>query len=175
VQSDAQIVREVCAGEVAMYAVLVRRYERLVRAAILRKIADRHLADDLVQDTFMIAFASLSTLRNGSLFGPWLLRIARNRASRSYRHAARHEVGAVDFDAMPSAAATGLSDESRDLLELVERLPEQERVLVGLKFFEGHTAADIAEITGRPVGTITKQLSRAYARLGKWLELEARR
>ena len=51
------------------------------------------------------------------------------------------------------------------LLRLVSRLPDRERVLVGLRYFDGHSMAEIAEIAGRPVGTVTKQLSRAIARL----------
>ncbi len=173
--SDAEIIVQVRAGDVDAYAVLVRRYERLVRAAVLRKCSDRHHADDVVQETFLIAFQSLASLQDRARFGPWLLGIARNRTARLYRETARHEVGISDFDELPLANRTQLSDESFELLELIERLPDNERVPVGLKHFEGHTAAEISAITGRPIGTITKQLSRAYARLGKWLEQEARR
>jgi RNA polymerase sigma-70 factor, ECF subfamily len=175
VLSDAELIVRVRAGDVDAYAVLVRRYERLVRATVLRKCPDRDHADDVMQDTFLVAFQSLAKLNDGARFGPWLLGIARNRTARLYRDSARHEIGITDLDALPDSNRTPLSDESLGLLEFIERLPDHERVLVGLKHFEGHTAAEIAAITGRPVGTITKQLSRAYARLGKWLEQEARR
>jgi RNA polymerase sigma-70 factor, ECF subfamily len=175
VQSDAQIVAEVCAGDVEIYATLVRRYERLVRATILQKMGDRHLADDLVQDSFLIAFESLATLRDAERFGPWLLGIARNGAARSFRGASRRETTVSDMDALVGSGDGGLGDESSDLLELVERLPEHERILVGLKYFAGHTASEIATITSRPIGTITKQLSRAHERLGAWLKQEANR
>jgi RNA polymerase sigma-70 factor (ECF subfamily) len=175
VQSDAELLVRVAAGDVDAYAMLVRRYERLVRATVLRKLPDRHQADDVVQDTFLIAYQSLVTLKDNTRFGPWLLGIARNRTARSYRNSARHEIGIDDMDALPNCDRSRVSDESMDLLELIENLPEHERVLVGLRHFEGHTAAEIAAITGRPVGTITKQLSRAHARLAKWLKQEARR
>lgn len=174
-QSDAQIVTEVCGGDVGAYAILVRRYERLVRATVLQKVGDRHLADDLVQDSFLIAFESLSTLRDGERFGPWLLGIARNRAARSFRGAGRGENTLSNMDALVGSSDVSLGSESRDLLELVERLPEHERVIVGLKYFQGHTASEIATITSRPIGTITKQLSRAHERLGEWLKQEAKR
>jgi RNA polymerase sigma-70 factor, ECF subfamily len=175
VQSDAQIAAMVCAGDIGIYAVLVRRYERLVRAAVLQTVGDRHLADDLVQDSLLIAFESLSTLRDGERFGPWLLSIARNQAARSFRGASRRETTLADMDALVGGNDTGLGDQSRELLELVERLPEHERIIVGLKYFGGHTASEIATITSRPIGTITKQLSRAHERLGEWLKQEASR
>ena len=174
-QSDAQIVTAVCAGDVAIYAVLVRRYERLVRATVLRKVGDRHLADDLTQDSFLIAFESLAALRDRERFGPWLLGIARNRALRSFRCGDRREATLSDMDVLAGGGDGQLSDESGELLELVERLPHHERIVVGLKYFTGHRASEIATITSRPVGTITKQLSRAHERLAAWLTQEARR
>ena len=62
--------------------------------------------------------------------------------------------------------------ENEHLLTLVGRLPDHERVLVGLRFFDGHSLAEVATITGRPLGTVTKQLSRAIARLRAWSEKE---
>ena len=51
------------------------------------------------------------------------------------------------------------------LLAAVAGLPEHERVVVVLHYVEGHSAQTIAEMTGRPLGTVTKQLSRAVGRL----------
>jgi RNA polymerase sigma-70 factor (ECF subfamily) len=173
--SDAQLVADVRAGDTARYAVLVERYERLVRATVLQKLGDRNLAEDVVQNAFLIAFESLAALRDGERFGVWLLGIARNQSFRTLRDSARREHGGFDLDGLPGANASGLSADSVGVLECVERLPEHERVLIGLKHFEGHTVAEVAEITGRPIGTVTKQLSRAYARLEQWLKQEARR
>jgi Sigma-70, region 4 len=49
------------------------------------------------------------------------------------------------------------------LLSLIARLPEPEGVLIGLRYFDGHSMAEIAAISARPLGTVTKQLSRAMA------------
>ncbi len=58
------------------------------------------------------------------------------------------------------------------LVSVIDRLPDHERVLIGLRFFDGHSLAEIAETTARPLGTVSKQLSRAIARLRAWLEKE---
>ena len=52
-------------------------------------------------------------------------------------------------------------------------LPSQEQRVVLLRYFEGHPVGDIARMIGRPIGTVTKQLSRAHARLRR--QMEARR
>jgi len=56
------------------------------------------------------------------------------------------------------------------LLAAVMRLPERERQVVTLRYFDGHSVQAVAEITGRPLGTVTRQLSRAYARLWERLK-----
>ncbi|MEZ6138170.1 MAG: sigma-70 family RNA polymerase sigma factor [Pirellulaceae bacterium] len=65
-----------------------------------------------------------------------------------------------------------MSPYSLELLEFVERLPEQERVVIGLRHFDGHSIQDISQITGRPIGTVSKQLSRAHERLRGWVNEE---
>lgn len=73
----------------------------------------------------------------------------------------------------PANASTddGQIDEmNRKLLDAVMRLPEHQRVVVMLRYFDNHSMMMISQITGRPVGTITMQLSRAHARLHKWLK-----
>ena len=59
------------------------------------------------------------------------------------------------------------------LLEAVMRLPRHERRVVMLHYFEAHPVKAIGAMTGRPVGTVTMQLSRARARLLKWLKESA--
>ena len=55
------------------------------------------------------------------------------------------------------------------LLDLVDRLPEHEREVVRMRYLDRLDVAAIADALGRPVGTVTKQLSRAHARLRDWI------
>ena len=61
--------------------------------------------------------------------------------------------------------ATSLPAESEELVEAVAGLPEHERQVVVLRYLHGYAVAEIAQALGRPVGTVTKQLSRAVQRL----------
>jgi RNA polymerase sigma-70 factor (ECF subfamily) len=171
VNSDAQLVERVKAGEVDAFAELVTRYERPVRAAAFHVVRERNAADDVTQEAFIAAFESLGSLRSGAKFGSWLLRITKYQAARAVRRRCRSPVLVGDVDSTPEAGRP-LSDLSELLLELVERLPDHERVVVGLKNLQGHSVDEIAEMTGRPVGTVTKQLSRAYERLRTWYSKE---
>ncbi len=170
-RSDAEIVGLVKAGQIDAYAELVVRYERLVRAAAWHVVRDRHAADDATQEAFVAALQALGSLRDGAKFGPWLLAIARNRAGKALRARCRSPALVGDFDAH-AADSRALTEASGLVLELLEQLPEHERIVVGLKNLQGHSVQEIAEITGRPVGTVTKQLSRGYERLRQWYSQE---
>ncbi|MGE5194141.1 MAG: RNA polymerase sigma factor [Deltaproteobacteria bacterium] len=171
-KSDAEIIELVKAGQIEAFAELVTRYERLVRAAALHTVRERHAAEDVTQEAFVIALETIASLRDTSRFAPWLLGITRNRAAKAMRARCRSPALVGDVEAHPDDGRP-LGDASALLLELVERLPEHERVVVGLKNLQGHSVPEIAAITGRPVGTVTKQLSRAYERLRNWYPQES--
>lgn len=173
VQSDADIVKAVVNGDRAAYAKLVERYEHSVRAVATRILGDVHAAEDAAQEAFVKAYEKLGSLRKGSAFGGWLLKIARNEALTIVRRRSYNREK-VNLDELHVPSRDGqLDDESQILLKAVTKLPKHERNVIMLRHFTGHTIRDISEITGRSVGTITKQLSRAHARLRRQLkELE---
>ncbi len=164
-RSDGDLVRQVLSGEIDSFGILVSRYERLARTVALRYVRDLDTADDVVQDSFVAAFLALRTLRSAEVFGVWLQGIVRRRAVSAWdRRSPSH--ADIDIDSLPaSQQQRNMSDDSLELLELIDQLPEHERLVIVLKHFEGHTAAEIAAITEQPIGTVTKQLSRARQRL----------
>ncbi|MGB7158499.1 MAG: sigma-70 family RNA polymerase sigma factor [Tepidisphaeraceae bacterium] len=172
VQTDSQIVDRVQRGDVQAYRALVERYERAAAAAVLSILRDAHGAQDVVQDVFVLCFKRLSSLRDGSRFGPWLLRVASREAVHASRRDRRMRIASADAtEAGTSEEPPPLFDDERErLLDCVRRLPAHERVVVSLRYFEGRPVHEIASITGRPVGTVTKQLTRAIERLRGELE-----
>src|SRR4029453_10402125 len=87
--SDAQVVERVRRGEVQAYGTLVERYERAVLAAVLPIVRDGHAAQDVVQDVFVLCYTRLNSLRDGSRFGPWLLKTAGREAVHASRRSRR--------------------------------------------------------------------------------------
>ncbi|MFV2069552.1 MAG: RNA polymerase sigma factor [Pirellulales bacterium] len=173
-ESDAELVARVRHGDVEAFGQLIERYERSLLAAALAKLHDFHSAEDVVQATLLLAFRRLETLRDEAKFGPWLTKIAHVQVVESVRarqipagiplHDSQHE--RID-DANHQTWI-----ENEHLLSLVARLPDHERVLIGHRYFDGHSMTEIAAITGRPIGTVTKQLSRAVSRLRSWWDRE---
>jgi RNA polymerase sigma-70 factor (ECF subfamily) len=170
VRSDAELVDAIRRGEAAAFEILVRRYVPVVRAEAMGILRDPHAAQDAVQDAFVAAHEKLATLRNGSAFGAWILKIARRQAVRLARQ--RRQTAPIDSasTATPDDRNGQLDQESQRLLEAVTQLPQQERMVVMFKYFEGHSVRTISDMTGQPVSTVTKQLSRARARLRERLK-----
>ena len=170
-QSDAQLVDCARRGDRDAFRILIERYERTALAVALGNLTDLHAAEDAVQAALLLAFRRLETLHDGRRFGPWLMQIVRRQVVEVVR--GRQITVPIDHDVAESPQLGDSLDAVEDrehLLRLVARLPDHERLLVGMRHFDGHSVADVATLTGRPVGTVTKQLSRAYARLRAWME-----
>lgn len=169
-QSDAELVKAALNGERDAFAVLVKRYERPVRAVAMDVLGDRTNAQDVAQDAFVKAYENLPALRKASAFGPWLMKITRRCALTAVRQRPR-ETALDPTNVFPPESTDGQLDEQKQrLLAAVLKLPETERQAVMLRYFSGHSVRDVASIAGRSVGTVTKQLSRAHERLRNILE-----
>jgi RNA polymerase sigma-70 factor (ECF subfamily) len=174
---DGEIVDRVRRGDAQAYGTLVQRYEQAVFAAVLLLIKDRHAAEDVTQDVFTQGYLKLRSLRDHSRFPYWLMKIARREAGRVLKQ--KHRVRALPINCpVESKRVSGdgrlLDEDKEHLLRCVQKLPVHERLTISLRYFGGHSVQQIAEMTGRPVGTVTKRLSRAIERLRESLEKEKR-
>lgn len=173
--SDAELVARILGGDRDAYAVLVRQYEgRLYRHA-LGMVRDPDAATDLVQDSFVKAYTSLSTCQDPERFGGWLFRILRNRCTDYLKEHRRRDVS-LELDAQ---FASERDHPHRDLerLELrgaVERalaaLPEGQREAFLMKHVEGLSYEEMAEVLGARISALKMRVARAREALRATLE-----
>lgn len=168
--SDAELVQAVLSGERERFAVLIERHERSVRAIAFAVVKEHESAHDVTQDVFVEGYRQLATLRKPSSFGNWVRTMARNRAIGHWRRQGKvtplDDVPAIEAPAQHDA----LKERCRQLVALADELPEHERTVVMLYYFDGHGVKEIAALMSCPIGTVTMRLSRARARLRQWLE-----
>lgn len=169
-QSDAELVNATLNGKKDAFAVLVKRYERPVRAVAMNVLGNHTSAQDAVQDAFVRAYEKLPHLRKAEAFGPWLMKITRRCALSMVRQ----RPGEMALDCAHASTIESkdgrLDEEKQELLAAVMKLPKAEKQVVTLRYFTGQSVKDVAKIVSRSVGTITKQLSRAHKRLRKMLK-----
>ena len=135
-------------------------------------------AEEAAQDGFVKAYRALGRFRRGAPFRPWLLQIVANEARNRRRSAGRRANLALRLaddarpgDAVPSPEAALLSDERRaQLLAAVERLREEERLVVSCRFFLGLSEHETAQTLGLKLGTVKSRTSRALAQLREEVE-----
>ncbi len=162
--STEELVKAVKSGDMDAFSELVRRYERTVIITAWAITSDFHIAQDVAQEAFVIAYQQLHQLREAKGFGPWILRIVKREAVRSGKKSQR-ETGAPFHLPEAFPAPDSWWREYEEIVPLLAQLPDQERVVMTLRYLDGLSVREIAETTGRPSGTVTKQLSRAIQRL----------
>jgi len=170
VRTDAELVNAVVDGEKQAYAVLVKRYERPVRAVALDVVADYHSAADVSQEAFVKAYQQLAVLRKPEAFGAWLMKITHRCALDSARRRLKAPGLEMKAAAVIESPNGQLDEDNQRLLVAVVKLPKSEKQVVMLRYFGENSVGEVAKIAGRSVGTVTKQLSRAHKRLRKILE-----
>ncbi len=169
-QTDAELIKAVLNGEKHVFAELVRRYERPVRAVALDVLGDYHSARDVSQDDFVRAYERLTGLRKPEAFGPWLMKITRRCALDSVRRRPKETRLEIKIAAAIENPDGRLDEDKQRLLAAVVKLPGSEKQVVMLRYFGDNSVNDVANLLGRSVGTVTKQLSRAHRHLRKILE-----
>jgi RNA polymerase sigma-70 factor (ECF subfamily) len=169
--SDEQLVKRVLSGDRQAFALLVERYQNAVFAIAMRVLQDRDTSSDAAQNAFVAAYQQLPGLRDGGAFGAWLLVIARREAIAAAKARPRAIALSPEHDRPSEPALDAPLEESlRSLMDAVEKLPDHEQRVVMLRYFDRQPVSNIAAITGRSVGTVTKQISRALLRLRKRLK-----
>jgi RNA polymerase sigma factor (sigma-70 family) len=178
-RSDSELIDRARKGEVMAYESLVRRYQDVaIRTAWV--IAPDGDAEDAVQDAFVKAYAALARFRPDAPFRPWILRIVANEARNRRRSAGRRAGLALRAaedrrpgDAAPSPESAVLADETRTtLLAAINGLRDEDREIIGARYFLELSEAEAAETLGVPKGTVKSRLSRALGRLREQLDAD---
>ncbi len=148
----------------------LRRYARALTG-------DAWACDDLVQDTLERACAKWRLWLVGSDLRAWLFTIMHNLYVSQVRHRMRQgDLGSpldlAELGEEPAAPASS-TDSAIDLQRCLLRLPEEQRVVLLLVTLEDLSYAEVAKITGVPVGTVMSRLSRARSRLQELMDASA--
>jgi RNA polymerase sigma-70 factor, ECF subfamily len=173
---DRDLVELAQRGDREAFAILARTHgDRLMQLA-QRILRDVGRAEDAVQQTLVIAWRELPSLRDPDRFDAWLQRLLVNA---SYAEARRWKSWNANVHLLPAAETVGtdeaLSVENRDRLERgFRRLPPDQRAILVLTHFLGLTPTEIAERLGIPIGTARSRLHYAHRAMRAAVEADER-
>jgi RNA polymerase sigma factor (sigma-70 family) len=165
--SDADLVAGARGGYPASFETLYRRHRDFVARTAFLLVRDRHLAQDVAQEAFLIGWRDLGRLRDPGHFRPWVTGIAVN-LSRRRAGGIRLLPGrsTVPLEGTREAAATERdADLNLSVREAVAALPSRMREAVVLRFYGGFSEAEMSTALGIPAGTVKSRLARAKERL----------
>ena len=170
---DKELVTRTLAGDLRSYEELVSRYERLVGRVVYPYARREISVEDLVQETFLRAYDRLETFNPDYRFKTWLLAIANNLGVDTLRR--RREI--VEFKPEAHApvsrgpeAEVIDADRARGVNEAIATLPETYGVPLILRYNEGLSYAEIAEVLEITVPAVKSRLFRARNMLSGRLE-----
>jgi RNA polymerase sigma-70 factor (ECF subfamily) len=164
------------AGDTAAYRILVERHRGRVYGLALRIVRSAPDAEEVAQDAFVRAWLGLREYRGDATFATWLHRIVARRAldrAAILRGRRTREESLEHLDA-PVVAGTAPSRGSRRIARLMETLPDTQRGVVTLFYFEERPVAEIARALMIPEGTVKTHLARARAVLRREWQRRAR-
>jgi RNA polymerase sigma-70 factor (ECF subfamily) len=172
---DKELVLKVQQGDKAAFDLLVIKYQHRIIQLVNRYVKDPSEAQDVAQESFIKAYRALPNFRGDSAFYTWLYRIAINTAknylvSRSRRFS-NYQVDVQEAEQVENAPQLKGTDTPELLLmndeiisvvqDAIEKLPEEMKVAIMLREFEGLSYEEIAEAMECPVGTVRSRIFRA--------------
>lgn len=171
-----QEVVEACqGGDDDAFRVLFETHKDRVYSIALRYSGDSAAAMDIAQDTFVKLLSSIRQFRGDSSFESWLYRMVVNTCL-DYHRKRRRFLPMVDeaLDGFRPSNETALHDMLREeqeerVQQVVAQLPEEQRIVVVLRYTEGRSYEEIADLLGCRRGTVASRLNRAHKALERRL------
>jgi RNA polymerase sigma-70 factor (ECF subfamily) len=177
IEADEHLMAQVALDRREPLGTLIRRYACPLLTFIERMIGNRHRSEELFQEVFLAVWIQRRSYDFPRPFRAWLLGIALNKCRNEFR---RHGPPAVSLDEQTAVSAArvatapdvaAIATETAAIIQTaVGRLPEQQRLVVVLRVWNGLSYVEIANIMERTESTIRSDMFHALASLRKYLE-----
>jgi RNA polymerase sigma factor (sigma-70 family) len=184
---EPELIRYAQQGDLDAFNRLIQIYERQVFNLAWRIMGDSDSAADATQEAFISAYKAVVRFRGGS-FRSWMMRIVTNACYDELRRRKRRPAGSLEklFDEVgvpepddpgdlihkpeDPETATERAELSNAIQDCLNRLPDDFRVVAVLADVQGYEYGEVAQVIGKPLGTVKSRLARARARLRECLQ-----
>lgn len=167
---DLPLLQAIARGDPAALEELYQRCGPRLLAYLTARLADRNMAEEVLQDVMLAAWQSAGGFHGQGRVMAWLLAIARNRAINAYHRQVRPLGIQVALEEATTQPSRGSAAEQEDSLRNgLLALPDKQRETLELVFFHGLSLQETAHVMGVATGTVKSRLHRARKQLAKWI------
>ena len=131
----------------------VEKYSQMLFRICYSILDNKHDAEDALQETFLKYMTKAPLFEDSEHEKAWLIKVATNISKNMCRFNNRHAT-----ENLEELRSIGVSDDDRDIFELIMRLPSKYKIVLDLYYIEGYKANEIAKITGASPVTVRKRL-----------------
>lgn len=147
------------------YIEIVEKYADMIYRIAYQKVLNRYDAEDIVQDVFVKLLSNKSYFRDEEHIKAWLIRVTINLCINYNKSLARQKTVSVEQLDIP------FTQQETGILEELYLLPEDERNILYLYYYEGYKIREIAKILRQKQNTINSKLTRARNKLKRIMEV----
>ena len=176
-EEDIKCIHEVLAGNKQAFELIINKYKNPLYATILRMTKNPHDAQDLVQESFIKVYEQLEKYNATGSFSSWLYRVAINHCMDEFR-TKRYKMKSVEIDEGKIVMKDHpeiifmKKEKSRQLERLVATLPEDERIIILLRYVNELSYQEISELVDMPLSTVRNKLHRAKKKMRETVKRE---
>jgi len=171
--TDAQLIEKFLAGEISSFNTLVWRWEKRIFNFIFRYMGDYEISKDVCQKVFIKVYKNLKHLKSRDKFQSWIYQISANLCKDELKSMKRRASLSIDtIQENNSEGNYNLVEQDRgqpdenlnnvELQELIKRalqeIPEEQRVVIIMKEYQGLKFVEIAETLGEPLNTVKSRM-----------------
>ena len=174
---DGQIINLCHNGEYeTAFKGIVETYTERLYWHVRRFLCSHEDTDDLLQDIYIKIWSALPSFRGDSQLYTWIYRIATNETLNWLRKVRREN--AISLEAVGDLLASRIDEDphfngnaiQRELHKAIQKLPEKQRLVFNMRYFDEMKYEDISEITGTSVGALKASYHHAYVKIKETLE-----
>ncbi|NJD31708.1 MAG: sigma-70 family RNA polymerase sigma factor [Gammaproteobacteria bacterium] len=171
-EHELELLRRTTSRDRDAFQQLYLIYHRRLARFLTRMTRRYEVAEEVINDTMWIVWQRAGDFRGSSQVSTWIMGIAYRRALKSLRRASL-QIHAADLDTRDEETDAGAAVDDAERRQLVgwalARLPLEQRLVLELTYYLGHSCEEIAEIMDCPVNTVKTRMFHARRKLRQLL------
>ncbi len=169
-EEEQEWIREVLSGNKQAYGQIIDKYKNPLYGTILRMTRNPHDAQDLVQEAFIKVYEQLDKYKATGSFSSWFYRVAINHCMDQFRKK-RHKQSDIDTEVIQDNRHPEVlflkREKSRQLERLIATLPEDERMIILLRYGQELSYQEISDVLHLSLSDVRNKLHRAKKKMRK--------